>query len=68
MLEKYHWTFEYVVWGISYMNLQMLLADSREYFTDFSGQEGKKDEEVIKADDPSNKERMYEILGWKNKH
>ena len=65
MLEKYHWTFDYVVWGISFTNLQMLLADARDYFPDFSGKGGgKKDEEVIKADDPRNRERMHQILGW----
>lgn len=26
--ERYGWTFDYVVWGISYVNLQMMLADS----------------------------------------
>lgn len=26
--ERYGWTMEYVVWGISYTNLQMLMADS----------------------------------------
>lgn len=63
VLEKYHWTFDYVVWGISFTNLQMLLADSREYFPDYSGKS--KDEEiVINADDPRNKKQMYELLGW----
>lgn len=34
--ERYGWTFDYVVWGISYTNLQMLLKDSVKsvYLTD----------------------------------
>lgn len=64
VLEKYHWTFEYVMWGISYTNLQMLLADSRDYFPDFSGAGKRTGDEVIKADDPKNKERIRSILGW----
>ena len=27
-IEKYHWTYDYVLWGISFINLQMLLADA----------------------------------------
>ena len=26
--EKYHWTFQYVVWGISYTNLRLLMSDA----------------------------------------
>ena len=34
--ERYGWTMQYVVWGISYTNLCMLLADSTKdvYLTD----------------------------------
>lgn len=34
--EKYGWTYDYAVWGISYMNLQLLIADSvvSMYLTD----------------------------------
>jgi len=28
VIEKFHWTFDYVMWGISFTNLQMLLADA----------------------------------------
>lgn len=27
VLSKYHWTYDYTVWGISYQNLNMLLSD-----------------------------------------
>lgn len=34
--ERYHWTFDYVVWEISYTNLRLMLADSPKqiYLTD----------------------------------
>lgn len=56
--ERYGWTMDYVVWGISYANLQMLLADAvtSVYLSD---EEQKQlhipvDRNVIKADDPNN--------------
>lgn len=54
------------MWGISYMNLQMLAGDAVEYFSDYStkNNDGQKKQEVINADDPRNKEKMYRMLGW----
>jgi len=48
------------------MNLQMLLADAQDYFTDFSDNNGggKQKQEVVNADDPRNREKMYQMLGW----
>ena len=48
------------------MNLQMLAGDAVEYFSDYSTkkEDGKKKHEVINADDPRNKEKMYQMLGW----
>jgi len=65
--EKYGWTFDYVVWGISYMNLRLLLADAIQTVY-LSEDERKKlhipdDREVINASDPKNAERVKEILG-----
>lgn len=56
---KYGWSFEYVVWGISFMNLRMLLADATNvvYLTD----EEKKNagltvgQDIIDMDDPNNR-------------
>ena len=60
--ERYGWSLEYVVWGISYTNLQMMMADSSTsvYLTD---DERKKvrisnDTERISADDPKNWARI----------
>lgn len=27
----YHWTFEYVIWGVAWVNLQMIMADELRY-------------------------------------
>lgn len=65
--EKYGWTLDYVVWGISYINLRLLLADAIQtvYLSD---DERKKvnipeDREIINASDPRNAERVKAILG-----
>lgn len=60
--ERYGWTLEYVVWGVSYANLQMMFADmiNSIYLSD---EERKKahisnDRTVINADDPKNWARI----------
>lgn len=65
--ERYGWTFEYVVWGISYTNLQLLLAD---YVTSIllTDEERKKanipiDRTIINADDPINREYI-KSMDW----
>lgn len=65
--ERYGWTFDYVVWGIGYINLQLLLSDSvtSVYLTD---KERKRvhiprDRNVIKADDPANFVRI-KAMKW----
>lgn len=64
--ERYHWTMDYVVWGISYNNLQMLMADkiTSIYLTD---EEKKKcrvsrDRTIINGDDPKNIERIKRLF------
>lgn len=65
--ERYGWTFEYVVWGISYANLQLLLADSVTsiYLSDEERKRANvpKDRNIIKADDPANMERI-KAMKW----
>lgn len=64
--QRYGWTFDYVVWGISYVNLQMLMADA--ITSVYLSQEermklrvfGKG--EVIDAGDPKNRDRIKEML------
>lgn len=69
--ERYGWPYDYVVWGISLVNLQLLLADKIQniYLTD---EEKKKvpssllnnDIDVIKADDKDNRQRILD-MDWR---
>lgn len=64
--QRYGWTIEYVVWGISYVNLKMLLADTIDT-VHLSGEEMKQlhifdNKSYINADDPKNKEIIRELL------
>lgn len=58
---KYGWTFDYALWGISYTNLNMMIADSITVLTSF----GKDEEnvEILKADDPENAEVILRMFG-----
>ena len=64
--QRYGWSMEYVVWGISYANLQMLMADSitSVYLSEV---ERKKlgitdNRDIINADDPKNRELIRKML------
>ena len=66
--ERYGWTMDYVVWGISYQNLQMLMEDSVQsiYLTE-EEQRGchvqkNDDGERISGDDPGSVQRLAELL------
>lgn len=64
--EKFGWTLDYVVWGIGYTNLKMLLADA-QVSVYLSKEDRKKlkispDREIIDANDPANIERIRQIL------
>lgn len=64
--QRYGWTMDYVVWGISYANLKMLMADAITTIY-LSAEERKQlhifdDKEYINADDPRNKELIRELL------
>lgn len=64
--EKFGWSLDYVVWGIGYTNLKMLLADA--HVSVYLSKEDRKrlkitpDREIIDANDPANIERMRQIL------
>jgi hypothetical protein len=65
--ERYGWTVEYVVWGISYANLTLMLADQQTsiYLTEDELKKAKirkRNEEVINGDDPASQERLKAIL------
>ena len=63
---KFGWSLDYVVWGIGYTNLQMLLAD--EHVSVYLNKEDRKklrispDREIIDANDPANREKIRQIL------
>lgn len=69
--QRYGWAYDYVVWGISLVNLQLLLADKIQniYLTD---DEKKRvpssllsnDRDIINADDKENMERIL-AMDWK---
>lgn len=64
--ERYGWTFDYVLWGISLINLQMMLADkvSSVYLTDDENKRLHivKSANVIDGDNPENAARIREML------
>ena len=62
VLEKYHWTFDYLLWGISYVNVHMLLSDSIYHAIDSSKHKDFEDEDNINADDPNNINKIRELI------
>lgn len=63
--QRYGWTMDYVLWGISYVNLNMLFADaittvylSEEERNKLHSGEG----EIINADDPENKDLIRKLI------
>lgn len=64
--QRYGWTMDYVVWGISYSNLRMLMADAITTIY-LSSDEMKQlnifdNKECINADDPKNRELIKSML------
>lgn len=54
ILSKYGWTLDYLLWGISYVNVQMLLSDTIAFVD--------KENEIINADDPRNRDKIKAML------
>lgn len=62
--ERYGWTLDYCVWGISYENLRLLTADANQS-VHLSEEESKKlmsGLSTINADDPANYDKIEEML------
>ena len=59
LLSKYGWTFDYCLWGISYQNVSMLMADSISVYYDSIEEDSSL---IINADDPSNEELIKKIF------
>lgn len=63
--QRYGWTMDYVLWGISYVNLSMLFADAitTVYLTDEERKQlGASAGRTINADDPRNRELVREMI------
>lgn len=63
--QRYGWTMDYVLWGISYVNLNMLFADAitTVYLTDEERRQfGKGGGTVVNADDPGNKDLVRKMI------
>ena len=66
--QRYGWTMDYVVWGISYVNLQMLMADA--ITTVYVSKEERKklhipeDKEFISGDDMKNMDKI-KAMDWR---
>lgn len=69
--ERYGWTFDYVIWEISYSNLRLLMADkiTSVYISDDERKKlpasvFAKQEDVIKADAAENQEKI-KTMSWR---
>ena len=54
VITKYGWTLDYLLWEISFVNVQMLLSDTISFIDE--------ENEIINADDPRNRERIKEMF------
>jgi len=61
LLEKYGWTFNYLIWEISYTNVQMLLSDSIQTFSN-TGKDKSANETKISGDDTKNNEFIMSLI------
>lgn len=64
--QRYGWQVGYVVWGVSLTNLNVMMADAITTIQMTKDEMNKigvsNDRDVIKADDPANKQRIIELL------
>lgn len=64
--DRYGWTYDYVVWGVSYLNLRLLMADVvNTIYLDKNERKRvrvPRDRTKISGDDPSNIERLKQML------
>lgn len=63
--QRYGWTMDYVLWGISYVNLNMLFADAitTVYLSEEERKKlGRGEGKVVNADDPRNKDLVRKMI------
>ena len=61
ILARYHWTYQYLLWQVSWVNVQMMLRDSIQ--CEFKDGEKGKDNEVIDLSKPQGKDDLKRFLG-----
>lgn len=62
IISKYHWTWDYLMWGVSWANVTLMMADSQR--TDYDSKRGKsnaEDDEVLDLSDPQNIAKLKKI-------
>ena len=67
LAQRYGWSMDYIVWGISFKNVQMLLADMVTSIN-LTDEEAKKcrvsnDRNFISGDDMNNIEKIKQMFG-----
>ena len=64
--QRYGWTYDYTVWGVSLVSLQLMLADAQQvvYLTDKERRRAGVSTDGVRldADDPANEGRIVELL------
>lgn len=65
-MERYGWTYEYTMWGVSYVNLKLLMQDRLQTIYLTKEQRKKlhipKDRSKLNADDPHNFKKISQLL------
>lgn len=59
LAERYGWRLDYILWGISYANLRLLLADQP---TSLYQSESERGDRITRADDPANEAYIDQLL------
>lgn len=57
MAQRYGWTYDQIMWGLSFVNLNMMMLDAVDVV--------KARNQVLKADDPQNIEYFKQVTGLK---
>ena len=61
IVSRYHWTLEYILWGISWVNLHLMIRDSITF--DYRSKDGTATEETVGMDDPETIKQSLKDIG-----
>lgn len=65
-ISRYHWTLEYILWGVSWANIQLMIADAlRTDYKDRSGysQQNSNVPEIMDMNDPKSMDVLLKMTG-----